>query len=104
MAWFYLFIAGLLECVWAIGLKYTKGFTVFWPSAITIIAMIFSFNFLSEAMKKIPIGTAYAIWTGIGAVGVATIGMLFLNESREILRILSLLMIVAGIVGLKLLS
>lgn len=104
MAWTYLFIAGLLEIVWAVGLKYTEGFTKLWPSAGTVLAMIASFFFLSLALKTLPIGTAYAIWTGIGAVGTAIIGLIFFGESRETLRILCILLIVAGIVGLKLTS
>ena len=104
MAWVYLITAGLFECVWAIGLKYTEGFSKPIPSIITVIAMAISFALLSNAMRTIPIGTAYAIWTGIGAVGVALIGMFFLGESKEVLRLLCLLLIVCGIVGLKLVS
>lgn len=104
MAWVYLIAAGLFECVWAIGLKYTEGFSKPIPSLITVAAMAISFALLSNAMRTIPIGTAYAIWTGIGAVGVALIGMFFLGESKEILRLLCLLLIVCGIVGLKLVS
>lgn len=104
MAWTCLVIAGLLEIVWAIGLKYTEGFSRFWPSIVTIGAMIASFNLLATALKTIPVGTGYAVWTGIGAAGTAIIGMAFLGESREILRILCLLLIVAGIVGLKFVS
>lgn len=101
MAWVYLAIAGLFEVGWAIGLKYTDGFTRLWPSVATIIAMIASFSLLGEALKAIPLGTGYAVWTGIGAAGTAVLGMLFLGESRELLRILCLLLIVAGVVGLK---
>jgi quaternary ammonium compound-resistance protein SugE len=104
MAWTCLVIAGLLEIVWAIGLKYTEGFSKLWPSIVTIGAMIASFNLLATALKTIPVGTGYAVWTGIGAAGTAIIGMAFLGESREILRILCLLLIVAGIVGLKFVS
>lgn len=104
MAWVYLIAAGLFECVWAIGLKYTEGFSKPIPSLITLAAMAISFALLSNAMRTIPIGTAYAIWTGIGAVGVALIGMFFLGESKEVLRLLCLLLIVCGIVGLKLVS
>lgn len=104
MAWTYLFIAGLLEVAWAVGLKYTDGFTKPWPSAGTVAAMIASFFFLSIALRTLPIGTAYAVWTGIGAVGTATIGLIFFGESREVLRILCILLIVAGIIGLKLTS
>jgi quaternary ammonium compound-resistance protein SugE len=101
VAWVYLAIAGLFEVGWAIGLKYTDGFTRLWPSVATIIAMIASFSLLGEALKAIPLGTGYAVWTGIGAAGTAVLGMLFLGESRELLRILCLLLIVAGVVGLK---
>lgn len=104
MAWIYLIIAGLFECGWAIGLKYTDGFTRLTPSLLTVAAMAISFWLLSVAMKSIPIGTAYAVWTGIGAVGVAIMGMILFGESRDILRILCLLLIVSGIIGLKLLS
>ncbi|MBT3023443.1 MAG: quaternary ammonium compound efflux SMR transporter SugE [Candidatus Thiodiazotropha sp. (ex Lucina aurantia)] len=104
MAWIYLFVAGLFECGWAIGLKYTEGFTKPVPSLLTIAAMAISFWLLSVAMKTIPVGTAYAVWTGIGAVGVALLGMVMFGESRDILRIVSLLLIVSGIVGLKLIS
>lgn len=104
MAWTYLIIAGLFECGWAVGLKYSEGFTKLVPSLLTIAAMGISLWLLSLAMKSIPVGTAYAVWTGIGAVGVAVIGMIYLGESKEVLRILSLLLIVAGIVGLKLVS
>ena len=104
MAWVYLLTAGLFECVWAIGLKYTEGFSKPIPSVITLVAMAISFALLANAMRTIPVGTAYAIWTGIGAVGVALIGMFFLGESKDVLRMLCLLLIVCGIVGLKLVS
>ena len=104
MAWIYLFIAGLFEVGWAIGLKYTDGFTKLWPSVGTIIAMIISFYFLSTAVKTIPIGTGYAVWTGIGAVGTALLGIILFGESKEFVRILCILLIVAGIVGLKIFS
>jgi quaternary ammonium compound-resistance protein SugE len=104
MHWFYLVIAGFFECAWAIGLKYTEGFTKLWPSLFTIIAMGVSFWLLSIAMRTIPIGTAYAVWTGIGAVGVAILGMCLFGESKDFLRICCLLLIVSGIIGLKLVS
>lgn len=104
MAWINLFIAGLFEIGWAVGLKYTNGFTKLWPSVITIIGMILSFYFLSAAIKSIPIGTAYAIWTGIGAVGTAILGILLFGESKEIIRIFFIFLIVVGIVGLKIFS
>lgn len=101
MAWIYLTIAGIFEVAWAIGLKYTEGFTRLWPSLLTVLAMVISFGLLSHALKNLPIGTAYAVWTGIGAVGTALIGMLFLGEPREAARIFCILLIVAGIAGLK---
>jgi len=104
MPWFYLILAGLLEIGWAIGLKYTNGFTKLWPSLGTAAAMAVSFFLLSLSLKTIPIGTAYAVWTGIGAAGTAILGVLLFGESREVARIVSLVMIVAGTVGLKLFS
>jgi quaternary ammonium compound-resistance protein SugE len=104
MAWIWLTLAGCLEIVWAIGLKYTDGFTRPWPSVVTGAAMLASIYFLALAVRTIPIGTGYAVWTGIGAVGVAILGMILFNESRDLLRIGSILLIVAGIAGLKLLS
>ncbi len=104
MAWVYLVVAGLFECGWAIGLKYTDGFTKLMPSLLTVAAMAISFWLLAIAMKTIPVATAYAVWTGIGAIGVAILGMLLLGESRDIMRIISLFLIVSGIVGLKLVS
>ncbi len=104
MGWVYLFVAGLLECGWAIGLKYSDGFTKLWPSVYTITAMSVSLLLLALAMRTIPVGTAYAIWTGIGAVGVAILGMVLFGESKDIGRLLSIVLIVAGIVGLKLFS
>ncbi|NQV30965.1 MAG: quaternary ammonium compound efflux SMR transporter SugE [Candidatus Marinimicrobia bacterium] len=104
MPWIYLAIAGLFECAWAIGIKYTDGFSKLLPSVLTITAMGISLWLLSLAMKSIPIGTAYAVWTGIGAVGVAILGMILFDESRELIRILCLLLIISGIVGLRLVS
>lgn len=104
MAWIYLIIAGLLEIGWAIGLKSTEGFSRFWPSVATASAMAGSFSLLSVALKTIPVGTAYAVWTGIGAAGTAAFGMLFLGESREVARIVCIVLIIAGGVGLKLAS
>lgn len=102
MSWIILFIAGLLEVVWAIGLKYTHGFTRLTPSIITVSAMIISIVLLSWAMRSLPVGTAYAVWTGVGAVGAAITGILLLGESASLARIASLALIVAGIIGLKL--
>lgn len=104
MAWICLLFAGLLEVVWAVGLKYTQGFTKLYPSIITIGAMILSFALLSTALKSIPMGTAYAVWVGIGAVGVALVGIIYLNESADIFRILCLGLILVGIIGLKIVS
>ena len=104
MAWAWLVVAGLLEVVWAIGLKYTDGFTRLAPSAITIAAMAGSVFFLALAVRTIPIGTGYAVWTGIGAVGVAILGMILFDEPRTLARIACIALIVAGIAGLKLLS
>ena len=98
MAWIWLTLAGLLEVVWAIGLKYTEGFTRIGPSAITVAAMIASLYFLGLAVRSLPIGTAYAVWTGIGAVGVAILGIVLFNEPRDLLRIASILLIVAGMI------
>ena len=102
MSWIILVIAGLLEVVWAIGLKYTHGFTRLTPSVITVTAMIVSIVPLSWAMRSLPVGTAYAVWTGIGAVGAAITGILLLGESASLARIASLALIVCGIIGLKL--
>ncbi len=101
MAWGILIIAGLLEVGWAIGLKYTEGFTKLWPSVITILIMVASFYCLAQAVRTIPIGTGYAIWTGIGAVGTAVLGMLLFKEPASAARFLCMALIVAGIVGLK---
>jgi quaternary ammonium compound-resistance protein SugE len=102
MAWLLLFIAGLLEVVWAVGLKYTDGWTRLWPSVFTIVVMLIDFFILSAAMKNLPVGTAYAVWTGIGAVGTAIAGIVLFNESREVWRLVCITLIVAGIVGLRL--
>lgn len=102
MSWIILFVAGLLEVVWAVGLKYTHGFSRLVPSVITIVAMVISMAMLSWAMKSLPVGTAYAVWTGIGAVGAAITGILLLGESASPMRIASLALIVMGIIGLKL--
>jgi quaternary ammonium compound-resistance protein SugE len=104
MAWVYLAIAGLFEICWAIGLKYSDGFSKPVPSMLTVAAMGFSIWLLAIAMRTIPVGTAYAVWTGIGAVGVAVLGMVLFGESREFLRIACLFLIIAGILGLKLVS
>lgn len=102
MAWIYLVIAGLLEIVWAVGLKYTEGWTKLVPSLITLVALVASFVLLAQAMRTLPVGTAYAIWTGIGAAGAALIGMAVLGEPATPARLGALSLIVLGIVGLKL--
>lgn len=104
MAWLLLLIAGLLEVCWAIGLKYTEGFSRLWPSVLTVSAMGASVLLLGLAMKTLPVGTAYAIWVGIGAVGTAILGMVLFGEPATVGRLVSLGLIVAGIVGLKLAS
>jgi quaternary ammonium compound-resistance protein SugE len=104
MYWIVLFVAGLFEVAWAIGLKYTEGFSKLWPSVFTIVCMIISMGLLAYAVKHLPIGTAYAIWTGIGAVGTAILGIVLFNESKELVRIFFIFLIVVGIVGLKLFS
>ncbi|MDX9924186.1 MAG: multidrug efflux SMR transporter [Ignavibacteriaceae bacterium] len=101
MYWIYILIAAAFEISWAVGLKYSNGFTNLKASIFTVITMVLSYIFLSLGVKGLPIGTAYAVWTGIGAVGTALYGILFFNESKEVLRILFLLLIVAGIIGLK---
>lgn len=102
MAWVQLLFAGLFEVCWAIGLKYTEGFSRLWPSVWTAGTMIVSIWLLAAAIRTLPVGTAYAVWTGIGAVGTAILGMIIFGESREAFRLLSIALIVAGIVGLKL--
>ncbi|OEO31311.1 molecular chaperone [Devosia insulae DS-56] len=104
MAWVYLTIAGLLEIVWAIGLKYTEGFTRLGPTAITVAAMVASVVLLGIALRDLPVGTGYAIWTGIGTIGTAVLGIMLFHEPATALRLASIGLIVAGIVGLKLVS
>lgn len=102
MNWFILVVAGLFEICWAIGLKYTGGFTRLWPTVGTVLSMIISVGLLGVAMKSLPVGTAYAVWVGVGAVGTAILGIVLLGESASPMRLLSLGLIVAGIIGLKL--
>jgi len=104
MAWLYLLIAGLFEVGWAIGLKYTEGFSRLWPSLATVAAMIISLGFLGLALKTLPVGTAYAIWTGVGAVGTAILGIYLFAEPANAMRLACIGLIVSGIVGLKLAS
>ena len=102
MNWLILVLAGLFEIVWAIGLKYTDGFTKLWPTLGTVTAMVISVGLLGLAMKSLPVGTAYAVWVGVGAVGTAILGIVLFNESANWGRLLSLLLIIIGIIGLKL--
>jgi len=104
MAWAILVVAGLCEIAWAVGLKYTDGFTRPWPTTLVVVAMIASVWLLAIALRTIPVGTGYAVWTGIGAVGTAVLGMFLFNESRDMLRVGSIMLILAGIVGLKLVT
>jgi len=104
MSWIFLFFAGLLEVAWAVGLKYTAGFTKLVPSGLTLLAMLGSIGLLGLALRHLPLGTAYAVWTGIGTVGTAAFGMMVLGEPAGAARLLCISLIVAGIAGLKLLS
>ena len=104
MAWIYLVIAGLLEIGWAIGLKYTEGWSRVWPSVWTALAMVGSFIFLAQALRVIPVGTGYAIWTGIGAAGTAALGIILFGESAAAPRLVCIGLIISGIIGLKLTS
>lgn len=104
MSWLYLVVAGLLEVAWAVGLRYTAGFTRPWPSVCTLAAMAGSVGLLGLALRALPLGTAYAVWTGIGTVGTAVAGIVLLGEPLGALRLVAIGLIVAGIVGLKLLT
>lgn len=101
MAWFYLLIAGILEVVWAVAMKYSEGWTRLYPSLITLLAMAIGFYFLSLAMKELPMGTAYAVWTGIGTIGTVIYGVLYFKEPLDVIKIVCILLIISGIVGLK---
>lgn len=102
MNWLILVLAGIFEIGWAVGLKYTEGFTRFWPTLGTVLAMVVSLGLLGIAMKSLPMGTAYAIWVGVGAIGTATLGIVLLGEPANAGRLVSLGLIFAGIIGLKL--
>jgi quaternary ammonium compound-resistance protein SugE len=104
MSWAYLIVAGVLEIIWAVGLKYTDGFTKLWPSVGTIVVMLLSFFCLSQALKELPVGVGYAVWTGIGAAGTAILGIILFQESRDLAKLLCIGLIVVGIVGLKVTS
>lgn len=104
MYWLVLFIAGIFEIAWAIGLKYSEGFTKLYPSIFTAVSLILSMGLLTYAVKGLPIGTAYTVWTGIGAVGTTILGILLFNESKDFLRMFFIFLIIVGIVGLKLFS
>ncbi len=101
MAWFILFIAGIFETVWAVGLKHSEGFTRLWPSVLTVVAMAISLYLLAIALRSLPLGVAYPVWTGIGAVGAVIYGVMFFGESRDLLKIVFILMILGGIMGLR---
>ena len=103
-SWIYVLIASVFEISWAIGLKYTNGLTKLWPSVFTIIAMLLSFYFLAQGTKSLPVGTAYAVWTGIGAMGTAILGIFLFKEPASAPRLVCIFLIAAGVIGLKLLS
>ncbi|KAB2875127.1 MAG: quaternary ammonium compound efflux SMR transporter SugE [Pseudorhodoplanes sp.] len=104
MAWLALLVAGLLEIAWALGLKYSDGFTRLWPSVATLAAIAASFAFMAAALKSVPFGTAYAVWTGIGAAGSVLAGMILFNEPADLARLGCLVLIVTGIVGIKIVT
>ncbi len=104
MSWFFLFVAGFFEIAWSTGLKYSQGFTRLWPSAFTVVTMIISFFLLAQAMKSLPLGTAYAVWTGIGTAGAVMMGIIIFNDPLTMPRLVCLLFIIIGIAGLKILT
>lgn len=104
MAWTYLVIAGLFEVVWAVGLKFTEGFTRLWPSVGVLAGMAVSFYLLSVSLRTIPVGTGYAVWTGIGAAGAAAVGMILLDEPKDVARMVCIALIISGVVGLRVFS
>jgi len=101
MAWLILFIAGLFETAWAVGMKYSNGFTKFWPSVFTIVCILISMGLLAYSLKELPVGTAYAVWTGIGAAGTAILGIYLFGESKELVRLFFIFLIIVGIAGLR---
>ena len=101
MAWVYLIIAGLLEVCWAVGLKYTQGFTKLWPSVFTLVTLAASMYLLSKAAQTLPIGTAYAVWVGIGALGAGVLGIILFNEPASVLRMVFFILLLISILGLK---
>jgi len=101
MAWFILIIAGIFEIAWAIGLKYSEGLSKFWPSVFTLVCLVISMGMLAYAVRSLPVGTAYAVWTGIGAVGTVILGMVLFNEPKDLARVFFIGLILMGIVGLK---
>ncbi len=101
MEWLILFVAGLFETAWAVGIKYSQGFTKLWPSVFTIVCILISMGLLSYSLTKLPVGTAYAVWTGIGAVGTAVLGIILFGESRELARLFFIFLIITGIIGLR---
>jgi quaternary ammonium compound-resistance protein SugE len=104
MSWIYLTIAGIMEIVWAVGLKYSNGFTNLWPSVVTVVSIILSFLLFSKSLKTIPIGTGYAVFTGIGSSGTAAVGMIFLDESVSVMKIFFITLMIISIIGLKYVS
>jgi quaternary ammonium compound-resistance protein SugE len=104
MAWIILIVAGLFETVWAVAMKYSEGFTRLWPSVVTAVAMVISLYLLAVALRSLPLGTAYTVWTGIGALGTVIYGILVFGESKDLLKMIFVMMILGGIVGLKIVS
>lgn len=104
MNWFILFIAGLLEAAWAIGMKYSDGFTKLYPSIFTIVTMALSVYLISVSLKTLPVGTAYSVWTGVGTVGTVILGIILYGESKEFIKLFFIFLIVVGIIGLRLFS
>lgn len=101
MVWLVLFTAGIFETAWVIGMKYSQGFTKLWWSIFTVVSIFISMGLLAYSLKELPVGTAYAVWTGIGAVGTAILGIYLFNESRELIRLVCIFLIIIGITGLR---